>query len=153
MIGLHNAFATLRRIVMPPFAKTEEQFLEVLVSPSLVQWDFVPFDSQTLRIIRSEYNGPAVYAIESGSQADMLWQFVRDNLPRQEQACTVLDEAGRALLGWWHDGNGVRWFGCQWAFDMLAVLADPMDVAVWEMSAREEHDRFTSLERMHRDQQ
>ena len=146
MIGLRNAVATAVKMTRPLWAPTDEDMMEIFVSPGLVQWDYIPYDSGTFRIFRGLCGDGVLFeAFGTTDVGELFMHFLRDNLPRSGQWCIVLDDKGKCIMGWVADSEGTIWTGCEYVFRVLERIHEPVDVALWEQNARANYEMERTL--------
>lgn len=140
MLGIRNPFSSLVRATR--LRPTDHETLAVWLSPSVPRWDYVPV-TQTWRLIRCERDGSAIYGyLESKRPGEVIVDFVRLHLPREDEICTIVDGHQQILIGWVTTEHGTVWAGCAFGFRLLNLAArdgliSEVDVAIWESMAHD----------------
>lgn len=123
--------------------------MEVWLSPAPCTWDYI--SEGPYRIMRGtthrnwgiEYNG---WEEDLRDEGDALLAFSRRHLPRPGEWCMLADAHNQIVLGWTDEQGHLEWVGCQFVFNLLATVHNPIDAAVWEQAAKDRTVRFNPLE-------
>lgn len=156
MIGFPSIFSRREMRRRPNDNRTEDQLMEVWLSPSRPPWGYVsPGDAAPWRVMRFSIDEiPArVYWFQSYDTFEMaIVDFAWLNRPRPGECCCMVDGFDQFIIGWsdqsedFPDADEVdrfRWIGCKFAFDILEGLYpdEPgwaVNCAHWAMMANKE---------------
>lgn len=145
-IGVRGLLSKLIHGSAPKWATESREAFEVWITPSLPQWDHLP--TGPYRLIRADLSSADVYdyvefGAATGQLARAVARFATNCLPRKGgDVCVLLDDASLIILGWFTEGDKLRWGGCQHGFTLLAAVMDnEPSIVLWEADARAGHDR------------
>lgn len=116
------------------------QTMQVWITPSPAQWEYIPQPPYTL--IRFDNEKPlaeaAIYAWVDGlNDGQLCCEFLTNHMPRIRQTCMVIDDRHQIVLGWiWSENDGPLWKGCEFMYKGLEVAGNPVDAALWCAMAR-----------------
>ena len=156
MIGFPSIFARRAMARRPKDDRTEDQLMEVWLSPSRPPWGYVSdYEAGPWRLIRFSVDEiPArfywfeTYDLFEKAIVDFAWL----NRPRLNEACVMVDGRDQIIVSWSDqtedfpdadEADRYRWIGCKFVFDILATLYPDDDswqvnCAHWEMMANRE---------------